>query len=324
MEMDNSNKPLIVVVDDNPSNIQVIGAVLEEHDYEPAVFTDGLRALNFIEKEGANIDLILLDVMMPTINGIDLCKKIKATDKTNGLPVMFLTGKTSTTDIVQGFMAGAIDYVTKPFNMVELLSRVKTQVSLRHIQRQLEEKNHMLEAEIAIRKEVEKRLERLATIDTLTDISNRRFFIERAQKVVDKAIMQGEQSSILIIDVDFFKRINDNYGHHIGDTVLTQLGQLFKSICTEQELHGRIGGEEFAILLVGKGIKAAESFAERFRANVESTEADTEFGKLSITVSIGVAQVKGIGDSFDGLMKRADVALYKAKKEGRNRVAVTD
>jgi DNA-binding response OmpR family regulator len=151
--MKNDAKPLVLIVDDNPQNLQVLGSILSKNGYEPVVFLNGSDALAFLQQEPPS--LVLLDVIMPEMDGYDVCRQIKSHPSTENIPVIFLTAKAQTQDLVQGFECGAVDYITKPFNSLELLSRVQTHVSLREMQKTLEDKNALLQKEISLRIEAE-------------------------------------------------------------------------------------------------------------------------------------------------------------------------
>lgn len=170
----------IVVVDDSKFNILSICDLLKKNKYNVMSFLDSKEALNYININHTKIDLILLDVIMPGLDGYELCSILKQNEHVSSIPVMFLTSKNGTKDLIKGFELGAVDYIKKPFNEFELLNRVKAHVTIREVQRQLEEKNNMLKEEIKVRKETEKMLHRLATVDTLTEIHNRRYFMEKA------------------------------------------------------------------------------------------------------------------------------------------------
>lgn len=318
--MKNDAKPLVLIVDDNPQNLQVLGSILSKNGYEPVVFLNGSDALAFLQQEPPS--LVLLDVIMPEMDGYDVCRQIKSHPSTENIPVIFLTAKAQTQDLVQGFECGAVDYITKPFNSLELLSRVQTHVSLREMQKTLEDKNALLQKEISLRIEAEEKLKILATIDDLTGLYNRRHFMELLRTEFERTIRYNLSLSLMIIDVDYFKKINDKYGHDVGDLALKSLGALGPKALREVDVFGRIGGEEFAVFLPETNLASAIVVAERFLKTTRETAISIESGTIALTVSIGLSTYTKETSAFDSLIKKADMALYTAKDSGRDRVEI--
>lgn len=320
--MNKKEDPLIMIVDDNENNLQVLGNILEENGYEPAVFLSGNQALEFIQQEQP--ELILLDIMMPDMDGYDVCQLLKTSELAADIPVIFITGKTETEDKIKGFDVGGVDYVTKPFEPTELLARIKTHIHLRDIQKKLEISNAQLKQEISLRKKVQEELRELASTDYLTGLFNRRHFIDQASREFSRSKRYKLPMSLLMIDADHFKAINDTYGHGVGDIILKKLGATGKKALRSVDVYGRIGGEEFSVYLPDTCIEDAIIVAERFRREIETLEIPIQTYCLSITVSIGVAMISEETKELDHLMKKADSALYRAKENGRNRVETTN
>jgi diguanylate cyclase (GGDEF)-like protein len=305
---------LILIVDDIPQNLQVIGDILEDVGYETTFATSGEQALE--RAKIAHPDLILLDLMMPEMNGLQVCEHIKSDPKLAVITIIFLTASNEKNHLIQAFNLGAVDYITKPFNPQELLSRVRTHLELKSTRDQLKE---ALQQQFKLTQELEK----LATIDALTQVWNRRQLLQIGQHEINRAKRYNRDLSVLMIDIDHFKKINDTYGHGVGDEVLKTVAQtMLKSIRIADRL-GRFGGEEFVIFLPESDSKGANHLAERIRkiiANLIISAPDVDF---SLTVSIGVATYQN-HQSLEDVIKRADDALYQAKNQGRNRVVMAE
>jgi diguanylate cyclase (GGDEF)-like protein len=216
---------------------------------------------------------------------------------------------------LQAFDKGAVDYIVKPFNTYELLARVRTHLELRYAQNKLQK---MLEEQ----KELVKKLERLANTDSLTGVWNRRYLLNLAEQETERCRRYNRPLSVLIIDIDHFKNVNDTYGHAVGDEVLMMMTETAMNYLRNVDVLGRFGGEEFVALLPETDSKSALITAERIRENIEQITIAVDGKLVSITVSIGVSSYQKGDANIDALMKRADKALYKAKNQGRNRVIV--
>jgi diguanylate cyclase (GGDEF)-like protein len=257
---------------------------------------------------------------MPDMDGIEVCRALRADQMTRNIPVIFVTARTETDEVIKGFEAGAVDYVTKPFNIPELLARVKTHVELRNARLELE--RYVAELSEANEKlaHMMKHTEELAITDELTGISNRRFFLKRMLDEATRLKRTGRTFCVAIIDIDFFKRVNDEWGHECGDYALRAVTDAIKCSIREQDMIARWGGEEFTLLLPETLLPGAEIIAERVRARIEG--APFSYGEgitFSLTVTIGVAPYDESA-GIDGSIKRADDALYAGKRRGRNRV----
>ncbi|MGD0462248.1 MAG: diguanylate cyclase [Tepidisphaeraceae bacterium] len=244
-------------------------------------------------------DLILLDVEMPGVDGFETCRRLKADPATASLPIIFLTARTATEEMVCGLNLGANDYVTKPFKLSELLSRVRAALRTSHLIRLLEEK---------------------ALIDPLTGLGNRAMFDERFTAEVAMRIRSGSPLSCIVLDVDHFKDINDRYGHPFGDHVLSKIGEALTEICRVEDVACRHGGEEFVVLAPRTSADQAALLAERMRLAIAKIPFRQKGESITVTCSFGVAEAAG---TFDRLMlERADQALYQSKEHGRDRVSI--
>ncbi len=293
-------KPLILLVDDNPKNLQVLGSLLEG-TYKTAVAENGAEALEFVKKRFP--DLILLDILMPEIDGFEVCERLKALPETRDIPIIFLSAKTETQDIVKGFEVGGVDYITKPFHAPELLVRVHTHIELR-------QKTLILQS--------------IADRDGLTMIPNRRRFDEFLDLEWRRCLREQTTLAFIMIDIDWFKRYNDLYGHLQGDECLKQIAQTIgKTVRRPTDFAARFGGEEFAVVLGNTGVQQAMMIAENIRTAIEGLQIPHNASEIShvVTISLGVATViPDAHTSPEDLINAADERLYEAKNAGRNQV----
>jgi len=283
----------ILIVDDDTQNIKVAANALHSMELIIGFARSGQEALDRLKE--TDFDLILLDIMMPGMDGFEVCEQLKGNPATAQIPILFLTAKTDDDSIERAYEVGGYDYITKPFRPRELMARVKSQLT------QLE----------LIRK-----LDYMASRDALTGIYNRRMFFQLSQKLYNSA---SEKIVTLMIDIDHFKQVNDTYGHQVGDQVLKSIVNDISSSIPENAVFGRLGGEEFAIMLsditADEALNCAESLRERIANHNIPVNDNT---KLKCTISIGLG-AKEDTNSLDELLKSADDMLYAAKKEGRNR-----
>ncbi len=320
---------LILVVDDSATNLKVVGRILSDAGYETTFATQGRQVMQRVEQ--AQPDLILLDLMMPDISGITVCEQLQAHPDYHNIPVIFLTASQAQEHVLEAFKIGAVDYVTKPFQRLELLARIKIHLLLKHTTDQLKQTSQ--ELKIALEK-----AERLSQIDPLTNISNRRYFFEQAEQEYVRSQRYDLVFSVLMVDIDHFKVINDSYGHQTGDQVISGVAQTLADTLRQVDLIGRYGGEEFALLLPETPLVAAASVGERLRQrfanlkfpvkhrNANSANLAThQLGQLrddgfilQVTISVGVAEYRPTDNNIDDVLERADQALYQAKANGRN------
>ena len=286
-----SEKPIILAVDDEKININILIDLLGD-DYDVIVALNGEKALKQVQKR--EIDLILLDIMMPEMDGYEVCKILKSQDITKDIPILFITAKTDDESIVKGFEMGGVDYITKPFRPIELQARVKTHLKL---------------------SQTLKSLDFMATRDPMTGIYNRRKFFTLAQNMLDTQ----KTLFAIMIDIDKFKLVNDNYGHPFGDKVIKSLVNTVLKHLPQDAIFGRLGGEEFAIIYKADSLDEVKNKIEDIRKSVEDLEEKYEDKIVKFTISNGISQKKD-DDNLDELLKRADEALYEAKESGRNRV----
>jgi diguanylate cyclase (GGDEF)-like protein len=292
----------ILIVDDAETNLMILSNLLaEEGDIISA--TDGVQAIALAESDLP--DLILLDVSMPGMDGYEVCRRLKSGIQTRDIPVVFVTGRTEDNDQEKGLLLGAIDYILKPYSPLIVLARIRNHLALQKAHRDLKIAN----AELT----------RLATTDFLTGVWNRRRFMELGEAEVARVRRSGRCFGAVMMDVDHFKAVNDTYGHDAGDNVLRALAEACVDRLRNVDIVGRMGGEEFALILPETDPKGAKMTVERLREYLGELTIPVDSGTLNVTVSAGVTTVQGPKDSIESALKRADAALYEAKDSGRNR-----
>lgn len=273
-----------------------------------------------------DIDLILLDVLMPGDSGIDACRKIKDNPVTEDISIIMMTASEDVTHLEAAFEAGAMDYLTKPFNRIELLVRIRSALRLKHAIDQRKGHEMELTATAERLKSANAMLETLSTMDDLTGVYNRRYFDITLAKEYQRARRLSSRLALIMIDIDRFKDFNDQYGHQTGDACLKIVAhELSMAINRSHDLVARYGGEEFAIILPGATEAGAEALAEDIRRRIAGLGVSNHScgDTLSVTISVGAASKIPDRDSEpDGLVHEADRALYQSKSRGRNRVTV--
>ncbi|HKW12026.1 MAG TPA: diguanylate cyclase [Gemmatimonadaceae bacterium] len=312
MADDQESSARILIVDDHEDNVELLRARLEAWGYSTESARDGGQALAKVEAEPP--DLILLDVMMPHIDGMEVARRVKSNTNLPFIPIIMQTALDSTENKVQGLEAGADDYITKPIEFPELKARVRSMLRIKRLQEELEERERQL-------LEANERLRYMSQTDGLTGLDNRRHIEQQLDDMFAHAKRLNEPLSCVMCDLDRFKTVNDSYGHHAGDAVLKQFARILKNEAREKvDRVGRYGGEEFMLLLPGTVLDAAVTFSERVRKEVESRTFTFDGGTVKRTASFGVAGWPHPRiTSCDELVRAADDALYVAKETGRNR-----
>jgi diguanylate cyclase (GGDEF)-like protein len=316
----------ILIVDDNNVNLKILSNILENEGYQVAAATSGKEALEYVELDKP--DLILLDVMMPGMDGYEVCSILKNNPDTTGIPVIFNTAKTDSGDLIKGFEAGGVDYISKPFNTMELKMRVSTHMNLKKSIDKLNKYNLELKVANDTIKlqnnqlmEVLAKLEYASQTDPLTELYNRRYI---TQRILDEEVRNARSSkefSVVICDIDFFKKVNDKYGHDCGDYVLKALSQLLRSSLRKQDYVARWGGEEFLLLLPETNAEGGKIVAEGLKQKVEDMQLLYNEFKINITMTFGVSEYNK-ESGIDAMIIRADNALYEGKRNGRNCVKI--
>ncbi|MDD3518491.1 MAG: diguanylate cyclase [Chromatiales bacterium] len=296
-----TERPRLLVVDDQPINIQTLYQIFHA-DHEVFMATDGQQALDFC-RHGMPPDLILLDVVMPGMDGLEVCRSLKADPATADIPVIFVTAQSDPADETRALEAGGVDFITKPVNPAVVRARVKTHLTLK------------AQSDL---------LRSLAFVDGLTGVANRRRFDE-ALETEWRGCRRGHLPlALLMVDIDHFKRYNDRYGHQAGDECLRIVARTLKQgFGRARDLVARYGGEEFACLMPGSDLAGARTKAEELRQAIERCAIPHAASPVAdvVTLSVGVAALTPNGENTPSdLVAAADAALYSAKSEGRNRV----
>ncbi|HOK09715.1 MAG TPA: diguanylate cyclase [Candidatus Hydrogenedens sp.] len=293
----------ILVAEDDTVSRLILTSVLKKWGYNPIDVTNGKEALELLTKDPPL--LAILDWVMPELDGIDVVKMFRKANKEASTYIIILTTKTDKEDVIAGLEAGADDYICKPFDNDELWARIRVGLRTATLQKKLIETQKALEYE--------------AVHDPLTSVLNRRGVFERLQEELERAERNNLQTCIAMCDLDYFKKINDTYGHQTGDDVLKGFVKLIRSQLRPYDLLGRIGGEEFLIVIPNINKQDAINTLKRLNTTIQENEIDTITGKHKITVSIGGILIQG-KDTIDSIIKYTDEMLYLAKEKGRNQV----
>jgi two-component system cell cycle response regulator len=295
----------VLVVDDRQASYERLASMLAaEHavDVEPDP-NEGL----FHAAEG-NYDLIIVSLALANFDALRLCSQVRSLERTRNLPILVVSDADNNARLVRGLEIGVNDYLLRPLDKNELLARVRTQIRKKRFTERLRD-NVQMSIEMAI-------------TDALTGLYNRRYMESHLSTLIDQAAGRGKPLSVLVVDIDYFKPINDTYGHDAGDDVLREFGLRLRKSIRGIDLACRYGGEEFVVAMPETDMAVATMVAERLRRRIAtepfSIEQDTR--KVEITISIGIAALSGSKDTAAALLKRADQALYRAKRDGRNRV----
>lgn len=299
-----NKKPVMLVVDDQPLNIRLIRELFHE-EFDVFMATDGLKAVNKVQQ--ILPDIILLDVVMPNIDGFEVCRILKRDPAISAIPVIFITGNINEEDEVTGFEVGGADFIRKPINPVITRARVNTQLAL---------------------KQQADKLRRIALTDGLTGVANRRSFDSELASLWHQSLRYQSPLSLIMFDVDYFKNYNDHYGHQAGDVCLQKIGQAIQqTLNRSQDFVARYGGEEFACVLQATDAEGARHLAGLLSKAIESLQIEHVKSEVAdiVTVSIGiVTQTVNEGLTVEGFIELADQQLYRAKAQGRARICSAD
>ena len=293
-----NSKVRILVIDDEKINLNILIGLLGDR-YEVVVALNAKKALEILDKKDVN--LILLDIVMPGIDGFEVCSILKKQAHTQDIPVIFITVESDEKTIEEAYGIGGIDFITKPFKPKELLAKVKRELRLQ---------------------EMQKELQLLASTDPMTKLYNRRYFTNASAHIFDLAKRDKRALSMIMLDIDNFKLVNDTYGHKTGDDVIVNLANILHTQQRKSDIICRFGGEEFLILLPNTTSKNAEIIAEKIRVSVEKSSIYlNEKKSIHYTVSLGVSEVGTQNEkNIEEAIKRADKALYNAKETGKNKI----
>ncbi len=296
----------VLIADDSLVIRAVVRAGLESEGYRVVEAVDGASALESCRQQPP--DVVLLDIEMPGLDGYQVLAQLKADDELKDIPVVFLTSRTGMDDVVTGLRAGAHDYLKKPFEPPELLARVGSAVHVKKLQDQLRERNVQLDE--------------MSRTDALTGLYNRRHLDDELARRHSDARRHGEALSVLILDIDHFKNVNDTYGHPAGDVVLREFAVRLTAQLRTADIAGRWGGEEFLVIFPRTALPGAGHVADRIRAAIAA--APFLVGDMQIRVTVSGGCATGPIDSLDGLVSLADACLYEAKEGGRDQIVGKD
>lgn len=296
----------VLVLEDSPVDLAKISDTIRR---DGGVVTATVTTAQALEQAHADdFELVVISLTLASEDGLRLCSQLRSHERTRQIPILLMVDEGDMQRVAKGLELGANDYVIKPIDRNELHARMRTQVRRKRYQDRL-------------RANYEQSLS-LALTDSLTGIANRRYVYSHLPRLLDRAIDGNKPVSILMFDIDHFKRVNDSYGHDVGDEVLREVAERVSRNQRNFDLVARLGGEEFVVVMPDTDGESALAVAERLRARVADVpfRVKTSVGEVCVTISIGVAVGGRVGDTVDGLLKRSDEALYVAKNNGRNRV----
>ncbi len=299
-------KKIAIVDDVMPNALLLKGYAKRLDDVEAVTFTDPVEALSWCAENQP--DLVMLDYLMPEMDGTEFLKRFREVEVLRDIPVVVITAAEEKEALYSALQAGANDFLRKPVDDLELIARATNMLQLRARQLELAEANE--------------RLLVLATTDSLTGLANRRHFLEKLHEEIARSQRYGRPCAVAMIDADHFKGVNDTHGHEVGDRVLQKLSNIMSGEVRDVDCVGRLGGEEFAILLPETNLQGGAAFCERLLSKIRNAEVETNGDVLRFTVSIGLTEVAKGETKTDVILNRADEALYEAKENGRDRVVV--
>jgi diguanylate cyclase (GGDEF)-like protein len=316
----------ILIIDDVPKNIQVAASILQKNGYQMAFAQDGATALTQIKTK--RFDLILLDIMMPQMDGYEVCRRIRSNPANKEIPIIFLTAKEDADSIVKGFELGAMDYLTKPFNGAELQARVQTHLELYRSKKELLSTNLRLNREISERIKVEKELEhskeeyrKLSIHDSLTGFYNTRHLYSAMETLTAESQSKGLNFSLIFMDIDNFKRVVDTHGHLNGSKALAEVAKTIKSCLVAPAYGVAYGGDEFVVVLPGFDYPTALEKAEEIRSKMlETVYLPGVTEGVHLEASFGVSTYPDDASDIKTMLAKADQAMFQVKSEGKNAV----
>lgn len=314
-------KPLrILAVDDDATSLRLLAATLRKSGHEVITASNGDEALKIALEQSPQV--VVADWMMPEMDGLELCKSLRRIDYGRNVFYLLLTGRTEEDRIVEAFDAGVDDYVVKPFNSRVLLARIKGGQRVVELQERVASDRKMIMRQVAELGLMTRKLRTAALTDVLTDLPNRRYAMKRLETDWDASARTDSPLSVIMLDIDHFKKVNDTYGHDIGDVVLKETARMLRLSTRQGEEASRLGGEEFFVVCPNSTESQAAVCAERLRGAIERNIIKAGGFDGNVTVSLGVAARTKAMPNFDALIKAADEAVYASKSAGRNRVSL--
>jgi len=292
----------ILVVDDSELNLQILTGVLQKKAYEVFTTNDGGQVMKIVSN--TPVDIILLDIIMPNIDGFEVCRLLKNNHATKDIPIIMVTARTDSESIKKALDLGVFDYIKKPIEEVEVIARVQSALRFKEQLDQLKE---------------------LSMKDGLTGLYNHSLLIELLEKELANHTRLEQGIAFVMLDIDFFKKVNDTYGHQAGDVVLKEVAEILRRSVRKGDIVGRYGGEEFGIVFLNFPKEDVVRTCERIRKKVENYIFNNSKTAMHITISLGVCYKEPERAlSTQEMIQHADEALYQAKGSGRNKVVVAD
>jgi two-component system cell cycle response regulator len=305
VELPSDHAGRVLVVDDRASSYEAMVSALG-NIHTVTVVTNPQEALFRAADE--SFDLVIISLAIENFDALRLCSQLRSLDRTRLVPLLLVANEGDEASLIRGIDLGVNDYINRPVEKNELIARSKTQIRRKRLNDQL-------------RESVQTTME-MAVKDSLTGLNNRRYFDSHAENLINKAIVGEKPLSLVVFDIDFFKNVNDTYGHLAGDDILKNFASRLNKNVRSEDLACRFGGEEFVIAMPETDTALAYVVADRMRREIAAHPFLIDGGKqqISVTVSAGVSSLQGSNDTIDGMIKRADEALYQAKRSGRNQV----
>ena len=301
----------ILIVDDTRANLVALQVLLKPVEADVLIAESGQQALLLAAENKENIALILLDVLMPVMDGFEVARLLNENENTRSIPIIFITADQDDAHIEEAYLSGAVDYIQKPIRKTALISKVRVFLDLWLLR-------HGLELEVEQRRVAEHRVEHLATHDPLTNLPNRRGLYEELNELIYRSRRYKYSSAVIYVDLDGFKHVNDHFGHEAGDRLLTQVATNFKAIVRQTDSVARIGGDEFIVLITD--IDGETSLITKIESLLNEASRPLQFNRHQIATgaSIGIALYPDHGDDAETLLHHADQAMYQAKQQGKN------
>jgi diguanylate cyclase (GGDEF)-like protein len=300
-----------LIADDDPVTTAILSQALQRMGIDVISAHDGAGAWEVLTSAPAP-EIAVVDWMMPGIDGIEICRRVRLEPALAGVYVLLLTGRATRDDLVAGLDAGADDYMIKPIDAEELRARVQVGLRVANLQGRLAEQVSQLQA-------ARDRLARLVSTDVLTDLFTRRWWFELATTELSRCRRYDRPFSLMVIDLDLFKRVNDTFGHDAGDKLLRGFADMLRAECRQSDIIGRLGGEEFALLVPETPLAAAQHIAGRILEACRGLSVSAPGGEVvRCTCSIGLSELLPDDEDLEEVLRRADAALYDAKRSGRN------
>jgi diguanylate cyclase (GGDEF)-like protein len=311
----------ILAVDDDPVSLRILEHHLTKDGHTVQRAMNGRQAL--IMALESSPQMIVTDWNMPEMDGLELAKSLRRSNESRGTYILLLTGREEEDRVVEAFDAGVDEYVVKPFNPKILLARVRAGQRMIELREQVESDRQLRDRQVAEMAVLNRKLEAAAMTDVLTKLPNRRYAMRRLEDELNGALAAGAPLSVIMIDIDHFKQVNDRFGHDMGDLVLRETATVLRNTTRKGDYVCRLGGEEFLVICTKASLPQCAMTAERIRAAVE--EHIIGFGfERAVTVSLGAASLECGARTVDELLKLADRRVYAAKAAGRNRVCSND